>query len=149
MTQYLLKRLAIERVAVGIPELLTDLTERVGRGAALEALEALRRRSLVEHAQPGVAFTLQSVVLEYVTDRLVDTLSGEIANGRPVELVDQPLIKAQSKDYVRHTQESLIGEPILQHLVAARGVAVSPPRSSGRTTAPCASSRSSASTTPA
>jgi WD40 repeat protein/transcriptional regulator with XRE-family HTH domain len=121
MEQYLLKRLAIERVAVGIPELLTDLTERVGRGAALEALEALRRRSLVEHAQPGVAFTLQSVVLEYMTDRLVEQVGDEIARGQPGQLLQHPLIRAQAKDFVRRTQERFIGEPILQHLVAARG----------------------------
>src|SRR5713226_9224109 len=36
-------------------------------------------------------------------------------------LVDQPLIKAQAKDYVRQTQERLIGEPMLQKLTAQHG----------------------------
>jgi hypothetical protein len=63
-------------------------------------------------------FTLQSVVLEYVTERLIETAAEEIERGEPVLLVAQPLIQAQAKDYVRQTQERLIGEPILQPLRA-------------------------------
>ena len=36
-------------------------------------------------------------------------------------LVEQPLIKAQAKDYVRQTQERLIGAPILQRVQAESG----------------------------
>jgi WD40 repeat protein len=46
----------------------------------------------------------------------VEEVADEIARGQAVLLVDQPLIKAQAKDYVRQTQEHLIGEPILQRL---------------------------------
>jgi hypothetical protein len=56
------------------------------------------------------------MVLEYVTDRLVETVADEIGCGRPVLLVDQSLIKAHAKEYVRRTQERLIGTPILQLL---------------------------------
>ena len=38
-----------------------------------------------------------------------------------VLLVEQPLIKAQAKEYVRQTQERLIGAPILQQLTAQHG----------------------------
>jgi hypothetical protein len=41
------------------------------------------------------------VVLEYVTDRLVETVAEEIEHGQPVLLVEQPLIQAQARDYVR------------------------------------------------
>jgi hypothetical protein len=82
----------------------------------------LRRRSLVERTEaPWAAFTLQSVVLEYVTDLLVEDVSQEIASGEPVVLVEQPLIKAQAKDYVRESQERLIGASILQQLSARQG----------------------------
>ncbi len=89
-----------------------------GRSAVIEAIETLRRRSLVERGERGATFTLQSMVLEYVTDRLVETVADEIARGQPALLVEQPLIKAQAKDYVRQTQERLIGGPILQRLNA-------------------------------
>jgi WD40 repeat protein len=133
--QYVLDMLAIEREPVTIAELIANLGPRVRRGAVLEAVEALRRRSLVEHAEttgaaavhppaavhPLVGFTLQSVVLEYVTDRLVQVVADEIAHGQPRQLVLQPLIKAQAKEYVRQSQERLIGEPVLQRLNAASG----------------------------
>ena len=41
--------------------------------------------------------------------------------GQPVLLVEQPLIKAQAKQYVRLTKERLIGTPILQRLIAHYG----------------------------
>jgi WD40 repeat protein/transcriptional regulator with XRE-family HTH domain len=120
LEQQVLRVLAVEREPVTIVALLAALGPRVGRGAVVEAMEALRRRSLADRAEtPGAAaFTLQSVVLEYVTDRLVEDVSSEIARGEPVLLVNQPLIKAQAKDYVRETQERLIGTPILKRLEA-------------------------------
>src|SRR5262249_31736060 len=105
--QQVLRLLAIEREGVHVAEMLAALGPRVGRGGVLEAVEGLRRRSLIERAETGGAatFTLQSVVLEYVTDRLVADVANEIARGQPVLLIEQPLIKALAKDYVRQTQE--------------------------------------------
>jgi WD40 repeat protein len=123
LEQKLLRVLAVERGPVSLAELITELGPRVRQAAVLEAVEALRRRSLLERAgAAGVAaFTLQSVVLEYVTNRLVEEVGYEIAQGHPVQLVEQPLIKAQAKDYVRKSQERLIGAPILQQLEAEHG----------------------------
>jgi transcriptional regulator with XRE-family HTH domain len=121
--QHVLRVLAVEREPVTIAELMTNLGPRVGRGPVLQAVEALRRRSLLERAETAgaAAFTLQSVVLEYVTDRLVHEVCDEIVRGQPLQLVAQPLIKAQAKEYVRQSQERLIGEPILQRLQADSG----------------------------
>src|SRR5207302_2784150 len=123
LEQKLLRVLAVAREPVSLAQLIGDVGPRVSRGAVLAAVEALRRRSLLERAGTAgaAAFTLQSVVLEYVTDRLVEDVGDEIARGQPVLLVDQPLIKAQAKDYVRQTQERLIGEPILQQVRAEHG----------------------------
>jgi WD40 repeat protein/transcriptional regulator with XRE-family HTH domain len=121
--QQVLRGLAVEREPVRLAALLAALGPSVGRAVVLEAVEALRRRSLVERAVtvgPAV-FTLQSVVLEYVTDRLVEIVADEIASGQPVLLVEQPLMRAQAKDYVRQTQERLIGAPILQQLNVRHG----------------------------
>ena len=43
----------------------------------------LGRRSLLEQGQAGATVTLQPVVLEYATDRLVDRLADEIGRGEP------------------------------------------------------------------
>ncbi len=118
-----LRVLAVEREPVSVAELIGELGPRVSRGAVLQAIEALRRRSLVERAGTGgmAAFTLQSVVLEYVTDRLVEEVVHEVERAQPLLLVEQPLVKAQAKDYVRQRQERLIGAPILQLLTARYG----------------------------
>src|SRR5262249_38515275 len=96
----------------------------------LDAIETLRRRSLVEQgdrggtdasqAPRGAAFTLQSMVLEYMTDRLVDAVVDEIGQNQPSVLVELPLVKARAKDYVRQAQERLIALPILHQLGAER-----------------------------
>jgi WD40 repeat protein/transcriptional regulator with XRE-family HTH domain len=123
LEQNVLRVLAVEREPVTVSEPISQLGPRVGRGAVLEAIEALRRRSLVDRveADGAAALTLQSVVLEYVTDRMVDDVCKEIARGQPMQLLDQPVIKAQTKDYVRQSQERLIGEPVLQRLEAELG----------------------------
>jgi transcriptional regulator with XRE-family HTH domain len=84
-----LRVLAVEREPVTLAELLAELGPRVGRGAVLEAVEALRRRSLMERAVTAgaVAFTLQSVVREYVNDRLVEQVADGIGSRQPILLL--------------------------------------------------------------
>src|SRR5712692_3996743 len=113
--------LAVEREPVAFGTLVADLGPAVPRGAALEALEALGRRSLLEQGEQGATFTLQPVVLEHVTERLVERLADEIVGGQPARLVSQAGMKAQGKEYVRRSQERLIGEPVLQRLQAEGG----------------------------
>jgi WD40 repeat protein/transcriptional regulator with XRE-family HTH domain len=110
--------LAVEREPIDLAELSAEMSPMVARGAVIEAIETLRRRSLVERGERGASFTLQSLVLEYVTDRLVETVAEEIGSGQPLVLLEQPLIKAQAKEYVRQAQERLIGAPVLARLTA-------------------------------
>src|SRR5262249_42701635 len=81
-------------------------------------LEALRRRSLLERGEQGATVTLQPVVLEHVTDRLVEELADENARGQPRRLGSHAGIKAQGKEDVRRSQERLLGESLLQRLPA-------------------------------
>src|SRR3712207_1614050 len=119
----LLGRIAVAREPVGIAELAADPAPHFGRVAVLEAVEGLRRRSLLEQAERGPLFGLHSVVLEYVTDQLVEDVARELASGELDLLVRQPLLKATAKEYVRRSQERLICTPILERLVEARGSA--------------------------
>jgi DNA-binding beta-propeller fold protein YncE len=116
-----LRWLGIEREPVTFSELVADMGPAIRRGDVLEAVDALRGRSLVERREPGTAFTLQSAVLGYVTDRLVDRCADEIQRGELVLLATHPIVKAQAKDYVRQSQERLIAEPLLARLLAAYG----------------------------
>jgi WD40 repeat protein/transcriptional regulator with XRE-family HTH domain len=118
--QQVLRIFAVAREPVSLASLLAVLSPRLSRRAVLEAVEALRRRSLVERVG-AATFTLQSVVLEYMIDQLVQAVAEEIERGQPVLLVEQALIQAQAKDYVRQTQERLVGVPILERLQADLG----------------------------
>jgi WD40 repeat protein/transcriptional regulator with XRE-family HTH domain len=111
-----LMRMAVEREPMHLADLSASLPPMVVRTTMIDAIGTLLRRSLVERAEGEATFTLQSMVLEYITDRLVETVAGEIERGEPLVLVEQPLIKAQAKDYVRQTQERLIGAPIIRRL---------------------------------
>src|SRR5207244_9094241 len=83
---------------------------------AFEAVDGLRRRSLVERGQRPGSFTLQSVVLEDVTGLLVEEASQEIVQGRLSLLIRYGLCQAQAKTYVRETQERLLLAPLLSRL---------------------------------
>jgi predicted ATPase len=110
-----LSALAVAREPVGFAELVGDLGPGVGRGEAVEAVEALQRRSLLEWGAAG-AFTLQPVVLEYVTTRLIAALAEEILAGEPALLARQAVLQSQARDYVRRSQERLIAQPLLARL---------------------------------
>jgi len=121
--QRLLEVLAVAREPVTVAGLLDTLGATLGRGTVLDALESMSRRSLAERVETeaGIAFTLQSVVLECLTDRVVAQVGGEVELGHPALLVEQALVRAQAPEYVRESQERLIGMPVLERLQARLG----------------------------
>lgn len=116
-----LRWLAVERVPVSFAEVAAGLGSSVGAGATLEAVEGLRRRSMLERSDQRATFTLHSVVLEFITEQFVDEVAHELETGEPVRLLHQPLLKATARDFVRRGQERLIAAPVLERLVADRG----------------------------
>jgi len=116
LEQTLLWWLAILREPVTLEELQAVLVAPLAPAQILEAVDGLRRRSLIERGQRAGSFTLQSVVLEDVTGRLVRTASQEIVQGRLQLLREQSLSQAQAKDYVRQTQERLLLAPLLARM---------------------------------
>jgi len=114
--------LAVGREPVRFADVVADLGPRAPRGEVVEAVEALLRRSLLEWG-PGGEFTLQPVVLEYATARLVERACAEALAGEPALLIGQPLVKATAKDYVRRSQERLIARPLLERLGSSLGSA--------------------------
>jgi WD40 repeat protein/DNA-binding XRE family transcriptional regulator len=111
----LLTWLAVLREWTELNTLAQVLHPRVLRARQLEALEALRRRSLLERGQ-RTSFSLQSVVMEYLTDELGERLAEEIVLGNPQQLRRVALEQAQAKDYVRQTQVRLLVHPLLERL---------------------------------
>jgi WD40 repeat protein/transcriptional regulator with XRE-family HTH domain len=116
----LLTWLAVTREWTSIDSLLSLLVRRPTRARVLEALEALWRRSLIERGA-GASFTLQPVVLEYVTDALLEQLSEEIETMALDHLRLYAIEQAQAKDYVRLTQGRVLVQPLVERLRAALG----------------------------
>jgi WD40 repeat protein len=108
--------LAIVREPVTLAELRSLLAPPPTPRLLLEAMDSLRRRCLVERGPRPGSFTLQTVVLEYVTDDLVMQAADEIQQGRLARLLEHRLRQAQAKDYLQQTQERLIVMPIVAHL---------------------------------
>lgn len=121
LEQVILAWLAVERELVPLSALLADIGDHVPHREVLAALESLRHRMLIERAPNRPAFTLQPVILEYITEQLVAAIQQEIVAGRPQLLNRHALVQATAKEYVRHSQEHLIGTPLLERLVITCG----------------------------
>ncbi|GBG21162.1 WD-40 repeat-containing protein [Nostoc commune NIES-4072] len=106
--------LAIKREFVSLEELLNDIVRPMPKRRLLEALESLRRRSLIENST--ALFTLQPVVMEYMTEVLIEKVSQEITTGETALFMSHALIEATAKDYIRNTQINFILKPVLDRL---------------------------------
>ncbi len=106
--------LAIKRELVSLDELLNDIVSPLPKREVMEALESLRRRSLIE--QRTALFTLQSVVMEYMTDRLLEQVCHEITTGDLKLFMSHALMEATAKDYIRNTQITLIIQQVIHRL---------------------------------
>ncbi len=105
------------------PTTLDRLRECVLAPAAgprlVEVIRSLIRRSLVEKSGPG--FTLQPVVMECVTNRLIEQICREVPAGEIALFDRHALVHAQGKDYLRQSQLRLVLKPVADCLTALCG----------------------------
>jgi WD40 repeat protein len=106
--------LAINREWLSLSQLSEDLWPKVSQRLVMDALLSLQQRSLIE-ANRGY-FTLQPVVMEFVTDQILEQASQEIMSGELLLLNQLALIKAQISDYIRESQMRVILAPLLEQL---------------------------------
>ncbi|MBD2449631.1 NACHT domain-containing protein [Nostoc sp. FACHB-152] len=112
--------LAINREPVTLTHLRADLVLPVSSMKLLEALDSLSQRSLIEKKlvpNAGVSFTLQPVVMEFVTEQLIQQVCTEITDSKIYIFNSHSLIKATAKDYIRVAQTKLIIQPIIETLL--------------------------------
>ncbi len=115
--------LAINREPITFSQLQEDIVSPGTSHRLLEALESLVRRSLIDKATPteiqksAPLFTLEPVLMEYVTSKLIKLVCEEIATQEIVLLRSHALSKAQSKDYVRVAQIRFILKPVIDELL--------------------------------
>lgn len=128
--------LAINREAVSAEQLQADLPS-ITQTKLQDALISLNQRSLIEKtpaligikpilanctlAESNVRYTQQAIVMEYVTERLIEQVCEEIEQAQIDCLRSHALIKAQAKEDVRDVQLRLIVQPILMRLIETQG----------------------------
>lgn len=109
--------LAINREPIALLELEEDTLLQIPKAQLLKAVQSLVKRSLIENSESLV--TLQSAVMEYVTNKFVELVCEEIRNSNIHLFKFHALMKAQAKDYIRETQVRLILKPVINGLLAS------------------------------
>ncbi|MBD2214830.1 NACHT domain-containing protein [Nostoc linckia FACHB-104] len=124
--KHLMYWLAINRELVTLAQLREDFVPTISQPKLLEALQSLGQRCLIEKSNR--LFTLQPVVMEYVTEQFLERVYQEIVGKdedtglrnetNPSSLfLSHALMKATAKDYVRDSQIRIIIAPLVARLV--------------------------------
>lgn len=106
--------LAIYQKPVSLQELRDDLFLPRDKHKLPDALMSLERRCLLDKATPTLVekslpnFTLQPIVMEFVTERFIEQVCNEILAEEISLLMSHTLLKAQTKDSVRESQNCTI-----------------------------------------
>lgn len=119
LEQSIMYWLAINREWMTVAELDEDILPTVSKGKLLEALESLTWRSAIE-SESG-RYTLQPVVMEYMTDRAIEQIVGELQTLKLDFWLHYALVKTTVKDYVRSSQIRLFLGAIATELLGSFG----------------------------
>jgi WD40 repeat protein/transcriptional regulator with XRE-family HTH domain len=120
LEQIVMYWLAIAREAISLEDLRNCILPRVSRKDLFDSLTSLRRRSMIE-PQGTARFWLQPVILEYVTNRLVEILTTEITERQPLCLRNLALLNAEAKDEIRNSQMRLLLQAVVQKIGSTSG----------------------------
>ncbi len=115
--QKILYWFAIYREPVAIAEICQSVVGLAAQQNVLQRVNSLLRRSLVEKTD-GLFF-LQPVVMEYVTERLIQQVCTEFVTRQLDILHSHSLLRVQAKDYIREMQLRLIVQPVMEWLLSA------------------------------
>jgi WD40 repeat protein len=107
--------LTIAREPLAFTDLQADLVMAVPTAKLMDAMSSLRRRSLTE--KNSDTYTQQPVVMEYMTDRLIEQIEQELRTSELHGLFQShALLKATAKDYIRSQQTRMIVDPLIERL---------------------------------
>jgi WD40 repeat protein len=112
--------LAIRREPATSEEISDDFYPPMGKGHVLHCIDKLRKRSLIKKIsstnKSKVKYSLENVVVEYVTDTFVKEVTKEIKKSTFNLFKTHALIQATSRDYIRDTQSRLIINRVKQQI---------------------------------
>jgi hypothetical protein len=114
LQQQVMYWLAINREGVTPAKIQAEMFPSVTIKQVMEVLEALNERSLIEPGEAGI--TQQPVVMEYVTEKLIDKIEQELITSSLDLFTNHALIESQTPDYLRDAQIQLILQPLCDRL---------------------------------
>lgn len=107
--------LVINREPVSISELKSDILSLVQQEKLLDNIQSLQGRITVEISHAG--FTLQPVLIEYITDLFIEIITSEI-NSKKINIFNSHvLMKATASDYLREMQIRMLVIPVIDKLL--------------------------------
>jgi NB-ARC domain. len=109
--------LAIHQEPVSILELKPDLISVITQHHLSDYLESLYLRMLLEKIENQHYFTMQPVLMEYVTQKLIITVTQELITGEFNLFNSHALMVATTKDDIRNSQIRKIINPIINSLL--------------------------------
>lgn len=108
---------AIHREPLTIAEIQDSVIGSVQQQSIPQHINSLFRRSLLE--KKDRAFSLQPVVMEYVTEQFIQRICTEFTTRLLDIWHSHSLIRVQAKDYVREIQLRLIMQPVIEWLLSS------------------------------
>ena len=109
--------LAINREWTTVSTLVADIVPAITRITLLESLESLTWRALIE--QQDGQYTLQPVLMEYVTDRLIQQLTTELLNLDMILFMQYALLKTTALNYISESQRRILVSPLAKNIQAS------------------------------
>lgn len=116
LEQSILYWLTIMREPVTLSELQALLLISQSHAHLFNAVDAAYRRSLIERGKRPGGFTLQPVMLEYLTQLLITEACREIQHQQLDKLIQYSLTGVSAKAHLQQMQEQLLIAPLLVEL---------------------------------
>lgn len=111
--------LAINREPMSISAIRSDCLTLALKDIVTDTLESLQRRLPINRTATG--FSLQPVIIEYLTEKLIKHIAHEIQSEQITLLNRICLQKGTAKDYTRKAQQRLILLPLIARLHESLG----------------------------
>jgi WD40 repeat protein len=108
---------AIHREPLTITDIQNSVIGSVQQQSIPQNINSLLRRSLLE--KKDRAFSLQPVVMEYVTEQFIQRICTEFTTRQLDVWQSHSLIRVHAKDYVREIQLRLIMQPLIAWLLSS------------------------------
>ena len=109
--------LAINRQPVAIADIKEDLISKNTRANAKQTLYFLQLRIPLEKLYGENKFTLQPMLIEYMTAQLINAICAEVSTGEIKLLNSHALLKVSANSYVKQSQKRTLVVPIQDRLL--------------------------------